>query len=178
MISIDWLTKVIFVPKSYLVAEGDQYSMDVNQFRLDLKDIEDGDGITFEDTHRHNTQVVLAGVTYSRSVEIINGYTVEFEDDGTANGEYTVRLYGANHNISDVKVANSVSIVVQNSAGLIQVSSGSGLSAEQATQLEELWKIHGLKSGSPLTVSDSARAAGGVTQTIADDGSTTTVTRT
>jgi len=134
-ISINWLTKVIFIPKNYLTPVGtDLFELDVNQFRLDLKDIEDGgEGMYFEDTHRHSTESVLAGVTYARQFEVINGYTVEFEDDGTPNGHYQVRLYGANHNISDVKVKNSVSIIVQNSAGLQTVSTGGG--GPTATQI-------------------------------------------
>ncbi len=100
-LSINWLSKVILVPKSYLtLVSAGRYEMDVNQFRLDLKDIEDGEGIPFEDTHRHNVEVVLSGVTYARSVEIINVYTVEFEDDGTPNGQTTVRIYGANNTIT------------------------------------------------------------------------------
>lgn len=127
-ISINWNTKVIFVPKTYLADLGGGYfQMDVDQFRLDLKDIEDGDaGMANEDTHRHNTTVVLSGVTYARVVEIINGYTIEFEDDGGPGGHYTVYLVGANHNIADVKVPNSVSIVQANSSGLIEVPTGAG----------------------------------------------------
>ena len=46
-----------------------------------LKQLEDdGDGIQLLDTHRHNTQVTLGGVTLARTVEIINGYQIEFED--------------------------------------------------------------------------------------------------
>jgi|PlaIllAssembly_1097288.scaffolds.fasta_scaffold07818_2 hypothetical protein len=130
-LSINWNTKVIFVPKSYLTPiGGDFYSLDVNQFRLDLKNIEDSDeGMVNEDTHRHNTEVLLSGVTYARSVEIINGYGVEFEDD---DSEYTVFISGANHNIADVRVKSCVSIVVNNSAGLISVATGgSGLTAQQ-----------------------------------------------
>ena len=68
----------------------------------------------FPDTHTHNTEVELGGLTYARIVEIINGYTVEFED-----GQYTVNCVGANHNVADVKIPNQVSIVVNNAAGLI-----------------------------------------------------------
>lgn len=53
----------------------------------------------------------------------------------------------------------------------------SGLSDDQAEQLAELHKIHGLLLGSPLTVTTTARAAGGIEQTVADDGTTVTVTR-
>lgn len=123
-ISIDWLNKIIKVPVQFLTpVSAGLYSMDVNTFRLALKDLEDGEGIPFEDTHRHNTEVVLSGVTYARTVEIINGYTVEFEEDIGTYGYYTVLLTGANHNLSDVKVPNSVSIVTNNSAGLQTVQS-------------------------------------------------------
>jgi len=89
--------------------------LNVNAFRLDLKDLEDDEsGIYLPKTHNHNTEVTLAGLTYARTVEIISPYTVEFED-----GQYTVNCIGANHNISDVKVANQVSLIVNNAAGLI-----------------------------------------------------------
>jgi len=96
-------------------------------------------------THNHNTAITLSGVTYARIVEIINGYTIEFE-----NGIYSVECVGANHNIADVKVVNSVSLIVGNSAGLIQVSSGSGLSSEQATQLIKIYRSLMLDENFPV----------------------------
>jgi len=122
-ISINWATKVITVPQADLsIVSAGLYELDVDAFRLALKDIEDGaDGMTFPDTHRHNTAVVLSGVTYSRIVEIINGYTVTFQDTGTP---YAVRCVGANHNLADVKNVNNVSLIVGNSAGLITVAAG------------------------------------------------------
>jgi hypothetical protein len=117
-ISITWGTKVINVPKADLTliqASPEVRELDLDWFRLQLKDLEDDpEGMPFVDTHRHNTEVTLSGLTYARIVEIINGYTVEFED-----GQYTVNCVGANHNISDVKVANQVSLIVNNAAGLI-----------------------------------------------------------
>lgn len=45
-------------------------------------------------------------------------------------------------------------------------------------EIDELYLIHGLKSGSALTVTPTSRAAGSVSQTIGGDGTTTTtVTR-
>jgi hypothetical protein len=115
-ISIDWLTKVIFVPQSFLTPlSGNLYELDTNTFRLALKDIEDGEGIPFLDTHRHNTVVNLGGIGYARTIEIINGYTITFED-----GQYAVNLVGSNNNIADVTNVNQVSIRPNNSAGLIQ----------------------------------------------------------
>ena len=117
-ISIDWGTKVIYVPKADLAllqSDPEIRALDLNAFHLWLKDAEDSeDGMPFLDTHNHNTEVELAGLTYARIVEITNGYTVEFED-----GQYTISCTGANHNLSDVKVANQVSLIVNNAAGLI-----------------------------------------------------------
>ena len=105
------------------------YELDVNQFRLDLKAIEASEeGIPFVDTHRHNTEVSLAGITLARTVEIINGYTVTFESTGSP---YRVKCVGANHNISDVQNLNEVSLIIGNTAGLMRVSVGSGLSQEE-----------------------------------------------
>jgi hypothetical protein len=63
--------------------------------------------------------VDVGGVVLARVVEIINGYTVTFED-----GMYRVTLVGANSNISDVTNLNQVSIASTNSAGLIVSGSG------------------------------------------------------
>lgn len=122
-ISIDWGARIIHVPQADLtVIGGGLYELDVDAFRLLLKDLEDSEeGMAFPATHRHNTAVTLAGVTYARSVEIINEYTVTFED-----GPYRVRFAGANHNIGDVTNVNQVSLLIQNSAGLIQVAAGGG----------------------------------------------------
>lgn len=122
-ITINFNTRVINVPKSFMTAiSATLYELDVNALRLALKDIEDEDGITYPDTHRHNTEVVLAGTTYARSVEFINGFTITFED-----GQYAVRCVGANHNISDVKNLNQVSLIIGNSAGLQTVNTGGGV---------------------------------------------------
>mgnify|MGYP006919754450 CR=1 FL=1 len=190
-VSIDWGTGIITVPRADLTLLSSYssgfssgfgaafgsfsplYSYSIDTFRLALKDLEDSEaGMPFLNTHSHNTEVTLAGVTYARTVEIINGYTVTFED-----GQYAVVLSGANSNVHAVANVNQVSVRPNNSAGL-QTVSGSGLSTAQADMLEELHKIHGLLLGSPLTVTSTARAAGGVTQTVGEAAGTVTVTRT
>lgn len=117
-ITIDWGTRVIYVPQADLTSlGGGVYQLDVDAFRLDLKDLEDSEeGMAFPDTHNHNAEVTLAGSTFAQTVEIINGYTVEFEDTGTP---YTVKCINANHNIGDVKVVNQVSLIIGNSGGLM-----------------------------------------------------------
>lgn len=124
-LSINWSTRVITVPQADLaVVSVGRYALDIEVFRLALKDIEDGEtGVAFPDTHRRNAPVLLSGVTYSQTFEIINGYTVTFQDTGTP---YTVQIVGANHNIADVKNVNNVSLIVGNSAGLITVATGGG----------------------------------------------------
>lgn len=134
-IAIDWPAKIIEVPQDYLtlISPG-IFQLDLNTARLDLKALEDDPaGMPFPDTHIHVAPRTIAGVTLARVFEIINGYRFLFED-----GQYAVNLVGANSNIADVSIVNQVSIRSQNSAGLVQVSSGSGLSTEQATQLTQL----------------------------------------
>ena len=131
-ISINWATKVINIPQDYLTdLGGGIFELNVNTFRLDLRDIEDNeDGIPFQYTHTHNTEVTLGGLTLSRVVEIIAPYTITFED-----GQYAVTLVGANNNIADRTNVNQVSVRSSNSAGMVTVNSGSGLTAEQHEQL-------------------------------------------
>jgi|SRR3989339_1260020 len=131
---ISWGTKVINVPKTAMtvVQESPEIrELDVDAFRLQLKNLEDDvDGQPFPDTHIHNTEVTLGGVIFSRVVEIIAPYTVTFE-----NGQYAVNLKGANNNISDRTNVNYVSVRASNSAGMVTVTSGSGLSTEEHDQL-------------------------------------------
>lgn len=127
-ISINWATKVITVPQNFCTnISGALWEFDVDEFRLALKDIEDSpEGMAYPDTHSHNTEVTLSGVTYARTFEIINGYTVTFEPTGSP---WTASCTGANHNIADVKNVNHVSLIIANSAGLQTVATGAGPSA-------------------------------------------------
>lgn len=117
-ISVTWATKVINVPKADMLLvqtnPTEVRELDLDSFRLDLKALEASvDGMPFLDTHIHNPPVTVGGVTLARVVEIINGYTVTFED-----GQYAVNLSGANSNVGDVVNLNQVSVRSANSAGL------------------------------------------------------------
>jgi hypothetical protein len=175
-ISVDWPNKIINIPQSYLtLVSGNVYSLDTDQLRLDLRALEDDEqGIVWERTHVHFTEQTLSGVTYARLVKFINGYTVTFEA-----GAYVVTLTGSNNNILDVLNPNGVSVLGNNSAGLQTVTSGSGLSTEQATQLQELWKRQGLDVADKVTITptqistqsgdiDLALSGDGVTQTVVE----------
>lgn len=68
--------------------------------------------------------------------------------------------------------------IKQNFSSLTQtVQSGSGLSAAQAIQLLEIYKLHGLDQSAPLVVNKQARTAGDITQEIEVVGEEVTVTR-
>ncbi|MCK5017710.1 MAG: hypothetical protein KAS32_11665 [Candidatus Peribacteraceae bacterium] len=117
-ITINWGTKVITVPKADMTlvqsTPVEIYELDLDAFRLVLKDIEDSEeGMVFPDIHNHNTEVTIGSITLARVVEILNGYTITFED-----GQYAVDLVGANSNVMDVINANQVSVRANNSAGL------------------------------------------------------------
>lgn len=115
--SINWATKVITVLQADLTSLGGGiFELDLDTFRKDLKNLEDGEeGIIFDDTHKHSPPVTVGGISLARVVEIINGYTVTFEDL-----QYAVNLVGANTNLQDVANVNQVSIRAGNTAGLIQ----------------------------------------------------------
>jgi hypothetical protein len=125
-VSINWATRVITIPQSFHVALGGmKYRLDVNALRNALKDIEDDEsGMAYPDTHRHAAESTLSGVTYARQFEVINGYTLAFQNTGTP---YVVTCEGANHNIADVtNFDGGVSLIIGNSAGLIAVNAGGG----------------------------------------------------
>lgn len=119
-VSVNWSTKVITIPKADTTllqsSPTEIREYDLNTFRLELKALEAGEGMPFDDTHRHNPQVTVGGVILARVLEIINGYTITFED-----GQYAVNIFGANSNVGDVINVNQVSIRSANSAGLINI---------------------------------------------------------
>jgi hypothetical protein len=131
-LSINCATKVISVPQADLTyISPNLYGLNIEDFRLWLKDWEDSEeGMAMPDTHRRNAPVTLSGSTYAQTFEVINGYTVTFE-----NGSYRVRVAGGNHNIGDVMNPNSVSIEIGNSAGLIAVDTGGGGTAPTEGQI-------------------------------------------
>jgi hypothetical protein len=143
-ISVDW-PGTSAIPYQITVEKADMalieagppeiYELDVDAFRLTLRDLEDDpDGRPWPKTHRHNTEVILAGVTYARTVEILAPYSVTFED-----GQYAVVLSGANANVHEVANVNQVSVRSNNSAGLI--SAGGDIAGVKADTEELLTRL-------------------------------------
>ncbi len=129
VLSVDWPNQLISVPQADLtLVSGTLYTMDTETyFRTQLMALmDDEEGIIWPTPMRHNTEVTVAGVTYARIIEIINGYQVQF----TPDSQWSVRLEGSNNNIWDIEngvlVQNQVQVIPTNSAGLIVVETGGG----------------------------------------------------
>lgn len=117
------------------------------------------------------------------SVEIAEAVWEAQLADYTASGTYgarVVRSTNANNelqlNAQNHAAANVHQFV--NSSIHAGAFEGEVLDLFAVPELQEIHLIHGLKSGSALTVTPTSRAAGAVSQTIGGDGTTnTTVTR-
>jgi hypothetical protein len=154
-ISVDWEALVIHVPKMFLTPiSGSAYTLDTNLLRQALQDVEDSPiGMLYPPTHRHNTTVTLAGVQYARIIEMINGYTITFED-----GQYSVNLIGSNNNIGDSTNINQVSVRVNNSAGLQNVSTPTNVVTGTALTESETANAVWMAASRTLTASLDATA--------------------
>jgi hypothetical protein len=111
----------IFVPRAdmpLLQASPEVRELDANVFHQELRTLEAGvDGMPWPQTHTHQGEVVQSGVTYARFVTIIAPYTLELEA-----GIYSVAVTNGNVNFVDVKVPNTTSLLIQNSAGLVNLN--------------------------------------------------------
>lgn len=177
-ISIDFTTKIITIPQADLtLISGSLYELKTEtKFRADINALMDDEtGIVFDDPILHNTEVSIVGTTYARFIEVINGYSITFE-----NLLMTVRIAESNNNLFDVEAgilndSGNVTVVGQNSAGLIIRVSGSGLSAAQDARLKETWQRMGLDVDNAVVISDTQIAFGSKILTITEGPSDTTV---
>ena len=137
-ISIAWDTGVITVPKADMTlvqtTPVEIRRLDTSSFFFTLKALEASEeGQPYTDTQRNSAPVLLGGITYARVLEIIDPYTVTFED-----GTYVVQLVGSNNNMIEKTNPNQVSVQGNNAAGLIQTeeiqysSFQSGVTIDQA----------------------------------------------
>jgi len=118
-ITIDWGTRIISVPKADMTLlqsnPTEIRELDLNAFRLVLRALEASPtGMPYQITHNHVAPINVGGITLARVIEIINGYTVTFEDD-----QYAVNITGGNSNVGDNVNVNQVSVRTFNSAGLV-----------------------------------------------------------
>jgi len=142
-VSIDESTKRITITQDYLTpVTGTLYELNTETFRTDMNALMDSERYMWMDDYaRRNAPVSVAGVTLAQSIEIINGYSVEF-DDGP--GAYSVRLAGSNNNLFDIQngilVQNLVQVIPTNSAGLVEVNTGAA-DTEKIVQTVEDWGV-------------------------------------
>ncbi len=137
-ITIDWPTKVITIPQADLTfVIGTLYEADTEVIRLALHALSASEeGLPFQRIFEHNTEVTVAGTTFARVIEIINGYSITF----TPDTQWSVRLAGSNNNYFDVENGilnqNQVQVIAQNSGGLI-VGEGSGVTAQDKLDIAD-----------------------------------------
>lgn len=157
-IALDETTQVFTIPQGDLtLVSGTLYDVPTNDVRQDINSLMDDERyIWMEDPINHNTEVTVAGVTFARTIEFINGYSTTYSPDS----QWTARLTGSNNNMFDVENGilnqNQVQVIAGNSAGLQTVTSGSGLSTEQDERLEQLWQDRGFDAANPVSVNESA----------------------
>ena len=116
-----------------------------------------------------------AGIADAVWDEATSGHTTA----GTYGGQ-VVRSTNANNELQLNAQNHAAANVHQFQAEVITSSAfdASVITAFAVPELQEIHAIHGLKSGSALTVTPSSRSAGAISQSITGDGTTTTtVTR-
>lgn len=119
-LSVDWTNRIINIPRADMAliqanpTEIREQSL-VTLFNL-LREQEASDiGVLYPSILEYTKPLSLGGVTLAPAVNIINNYTLTFED-----GQYAVNLVGANSNVADKVNVNQVSVRSANSAGLVQ----------------------------------------------------------
>ena len=144
--------------------------------------------ITTSDTIGLLLKTNIDATISSRSTATTAGIADAVWDEATS-GHTTAETYGGRV-VRSTTANNELQINAQNHASAnvhqfqAEVITSSAFDASVITafavpELQEIHAIHGLKSGSALTVTPSSRVAGAISQSITGDGTTTTtVTRT
>ena len=164
MFTVNWSTKVIFIPKADLTLLSsipERYSLDVVEFWAEIHTIQSNMGITYDPIMSSNAPVTLSGQTYVRTVEVINNYKIEAE-----SGAYSIYLTNANNNLLDVKVENQVSWNASNSAGAVLVDGGSGGGGSPADTAAIALAVKAALQSDLTVIKDHARAANMQTQLV------------
>ena len=144
-VSIDPATRVITVQQGDMtLVTGTLYEHNTETFRQTMNDLmDDEEGIVFPDWAVRNAPVTVAGTTFAQTIEVINGFSIEYDD---TPGAYSVRLAGSNNNLFDVEngilAQNSVQVISTNSAGLIEVEQGAADTAAIIQSVEDWGAIN------------------------------------
>ena len=175
-LTIDPATRVISVPQADLTfVSGTLYTLDSDQFRKDVWDILSSEShIWLPPAFQHNTEVTITGDTLARTIVFINGFSVTFEDTGSA---YSIKIIGSNNNIHDIDggILNPTAlttVIPTNSFGLIT-----------SPQILEIHEDRGLNPANPKTVTENTtdvsydEDTANIAKEVRKSGSVTTITR-
>ncbi len=142
-ISVKWGTGLITINQSdteVTFISGTTYELDTDAFRLALKALEDNEeGMPYPRITKHNTVVVIDGVNYVRSWEIINGYTIQC----LPNSSWRLKMDGLSNNnfhSEGILILNDVQVIPSNSAGNTETGT-SGLTVGEAAELVLIRKL-------------------------------------
>lgn len=152
-ISINYLTNEILVPKADTVfidfdpiSGRERRELSILNFKNALSDLQDNQDDVWAITAFVSTAPQdLGSFTLGRSLLILAPYFVTFEA-----GDYSVNLIDGNSNVVTRTTLNGVVPISNNSAGLVQVTSGSGLSITQTDQLRRIWQALMLDPVNPV----------------------------
>ena len=137
--TINWATKEIFIPQSdQSFVSGTFYTYDTNAGRIAMNVLNASeDGMVFPDINSHNTEVTIVGAVYAKTIEIINGYNITFENIASS-----VQLEGSNNNMWDIGGGilnqNLVQVIPTNAAGLI-VGAGAVTEQDKLDIADRVW---------------------------------------
>ena len=125
------------------------------------------------------SEILLNNLSTATTAGIADAVWDEATSGHTASGTYggrVVRSTNANNELQINAQNHAAANVHQFQTAVIAASAfdASVLTAFAVPELQEIHAIHGLKSGSALTVTPSSRTAGAISQTIGGDGTTTT----
>lgn len=80
--------------------------------------------------------------------------------------------------VSSPNPTNAVEVFVNSAVAAQGIATGSGVPADLAAKIEELWQMRGLDTANPVTVTETEETSGAIELDITGDGETTsTLTR-
>jgi hypothetical protein len=171
------LTGTLAVPAAGSVALGVPVDATTGTATLTAADVRAAIGLA---TANLDTQLADLPTASENADAVWDEATSGHTTSGTYGGRI-VRATNANTELQINAQNHAAANVHQFQTGVIVSGAfdASVITAFAVPELQEIHAIHGLKSGSALTVTPASRAAGAITQSITGDGTTTTtVTRT
>lgn len=167
------LTGVAYIPSASSVAFGVPVDNTTGTATLTAADVRAALGMASA-----NLDTQLAAIP--TAVTNANAVWDELMSNHTTSGTYGGRIVRATNANTELQINaqnHAAANVHQFQTGVITASAfdASVITAFAVPELQEIHLIHGLKSGSALTVTPSSRSAGAISQSITGDGTTNTV---